>query len=508
MPSLLPSPVSGLCHSSHFSSFMLWPWSQVATAFPDLAAQIAALDPDDDLHPQGVEVPELPQWARTDLGAGASPWLDAYASFSREWSPRAYDGFHEACGIWLLSTVAARRVHCHLGGRRFTNLYIALVARTSLFAKSTTAKIVSETLYAAGLDWLLAADDATPQKFIADLVRSVPSDYDRLTGELQTRVLKRAAFPAQRGWFYEEFGQKVAAMLAHGGFMSDFRGILRAWDDCPSRYEYGTLGRGSDLVIEPYLALLANMTPADLRQAAAKNDAMWNDGFWARFAFVTPPPGSNRSRERFPDGRRAIPTEIIQPLRAWHERLGEPNVTVAKELDDDGKPTSQYRAEVIPVPFEPCELAPDVIEAFYSYHDGLCELIDDSQVPDLDGNYSRFAEKALRVALLLASLDNAGRVELPQWARAQGIAESWRAGLHSLYAQANEPEPSEEAAQEEKVLQIVSKLGDPTAAQVARYMWGASSKEVAGILEGLVIAGTLERRHGQRKGVKRYALLP
>lgn len=112
-----------------------------------------------------------------DLGGDAGPSLDAYVEFSRTWSPRAYDGFHEACGLWLLSTVAARRVLLHLGKPHYTPLFIALAARTSLYAKSTTAQIAIRVLGKARLDWLLAADASSPQKFIQDLTRRVPEVY-------------------------------------------------------------------------------------------------------------------------------------------------------------------------------------------------------------------------------------------------------------------------------------------------------------------------------------------
>jgi len=206
-----------------------------------------------------VEVPTLPQSAQLDpsLGSGACPWLDKYVQFSRKWSPRAYDGFHEACGIWVLSTVAARRVAVECGKLQFTPVYIVLAARTSLYAKTTTGGIAIDVLRAAGLDWLLAADDATPQRFIADLAGRVPPGFDALLPEQQTRTENRLALPAQRGWFYEEFGQKLHAMMRQGGFMADFHGILRRFDDCPERYEYGTIGRGVDVVERPYLALLA-----------------------------------------------------------------------------------------------------------------------------------------------------------------------------------------------------------------------------------------------------------
>ena len=44
-------------------------------------------------------------------------------------------------------------------GERNTNLYIALAARTSIYAKSTTANIAMDVLKRAGLDYLMAALD-------------------------------------------------------------------------------------------------------------------------------------------------------------------------------------------------------------------------------------------------------------------------------------------------------------------------------------------------------------
>ena|SRR5215475_15476569 len=44
-----------------------------------------------------------PLHADESLAAIASPWLDSYVDFSRKWAPEAHDGFHEACGLWVLS---------------------------------------------------------------------------------------------------------------------------------------------------------------------------------------------------------------------------------------------------------------------------------------------------------------------------------------------------------------------------------------------------------------------
>ena len=50
-----------------------------------------------------------------ELGADAALWLDLYIQFSKKWSPRSFDGYHEACGLFILATIAARRVAYNLG---------------------------------------------------------------------------------------------------------------------------------------------------------------------------------------------------------------------------------------------------------------------------------------------------------------------------------------------------------------------------------------------------------
>ena len=107
---------------------------------------------------------------------GVEGWLARYVAFSRTWSPRACDGFHVACALWLLSTIAARRVVLYMGKPYYTPLYIALVARSSLYSKTTTTAIALDTLAAAGLDWLLAPDNSTPRRFIRDLALRLPDN--------------------------------------------------------------------------------------------------------------------------------------------------------------------------------------------------------------------------------------------------------------------------------------------------------------------------------------------
>ncbi|OGR25916.1 MAG: hypothetical protein A2139_14245 [Desulfobacca sp. RBG_16_60_12] len=445
--------------------------------------------------------PQLPESARMPEGLGreACPWLDRYIEFSRKWSPRSYEGFHEACGIWVLSTVAARRISAHLGGKRYTSLYILLISRTSIWAKSTAAKISMDILRQAGLDWLLAPDESTPQGFLSDLCGHLPPDYgDIESNDVRERIKLEISMSGRRGWFYEEFGQHLSAMLKEGGFMAEFRGLLRKFDDHPDSHTYSTKSRGRERIDKPYLALLGCLTPADFQEADRKGGMMWHDGYWARFSLVTAFQQKSCCRDRFPDTERIIPDDLITPLAKWNQRLGVPKVYVNPVFAGNGKDTGRFTVEreletetLIPI-------SDDVFEAFYSYHDALLDLASSSENMALDGHYSRFAEKALRVAMLMASLDERSKgVELKHWARGQEIAERWRESLHRLLEQLTDSvTSSKEEVKEEKVRNVGRKLGNPTATEAKKYLAGMSVSEVQFYLDALVRAGEAEKQLG------------
>ncbi len=445
-------------------------------------------------------MPELPVAARHDARAAAtaSPWLDAYIEYSRIWSPRAHDDFHESVGLWMLSTVAARRVAIDFGKRRYTSLYIALASRTSVFAKSTTAEIAQEVLQTAGLSYLLAPDDSTPQAFVKGMTYYVPLTWEDLTAEQQEERKRKLAFAAQKGWFFDEFGQKVSSMMREGGFMADFRGLLRKFDDTPDVYEYESISRGSDTAYAPYLALLANLTPADLKPYAKRGAALWGDGFWARFAFLTPSLSAERKNGRFPRQQRIIPSKLITPIAEWHKRLGIPEV----QIIDRGV---KHNALVSPQPPTLCVYGDDVYEAYYRYSDALTDLIIKSQLTDLDGNYNRLPEKALRVAALLASLENNGKIEMRHWHRAQQVAEIWRQNLHNLYDQTvEEGDTPKMVAMEDKIMRLIADKGPRTIREITQGIHGLDSNQAKVVVKSMVEVGFLAMMKDGR--AERYRL--
>jgi predicted transcriptional regulator len=205
----------------------------------------------------------------------------------------------------------------------------------------------------------------------------------------------------------------------------------------------------------------------------------------------------------FPQGCCSIPYALSEPLRAWHERLGVSEVTIAERLDDKNKSTGEYTLHIAPVEPQRCTLGAGVVDAHYAYLDALRELLASNEVSDLDSSYIRFAEKALRIAMLLASFSNDGRIELSHWARAQQIAERWRRSLHNLIDQLGQSEDSPERTQEMKVLRVLERRGALPTRDVARFA-NISTGEAQRILDQLTKVGELRVEPGKR--TKRYRL--
>lgn len=434
-------------------------------------------------------IPQLPPEAvlPEDIGSDACPWLDEYIEFSRIWSPESFDGYHESCGLAVLSIVAAGRVIFNLSGLRKTNLNILLIGRTSVHAKSTVSKIAKDLLVEAGLDWLLAADETTPQKLIADMSSvELPDNFTGMSDQEKQEAIYRTLTAGQRGWIVDEFGDRVSAMMQPDGVMAGIKGLIRTLDGAPMKYEYSTISRGRNLIKNPYLPILGNITIADLSPYAKRGNTLWGDGFFARFA--TPTPSSdNLPFGRFPNQERKFPESLISPIVEWNERLGFPKYQVA---ESQGKQILKFE----PLPTKHLKICDEVYEAFYEYREALRILIWDSQNYDLDGNYARFPEKALRIAALFASFENSDFIQIKHWVKAQAIAERWRIGLHEFYRQVRDNNDNQATKYyknlpvEDQILRAIGVKKNPSSREISQFT-GLTMDIVRPALSNLVANG-------------------
>ena len=442
--------------------------------------------------------PPLPTRAALDprLREGAAPFLDAYAAYSVRWSPRAAAGFHMGVGVWVMATVCASRICVEMGSPIYPNLFLALVAPSTMYAKTTTAKLGLHNLTRAGCAALLAPDRATPQALLRVMAGQLPPDFADLDAVTQEDVRHRLVFAGQRGWYYEEWGGMLQQMTRRDSPMADFHGLLRALDDGFESFSSETIHRGMERIDHPAMAFLGSATPHDLARYMAPGSAWWHDGFWPRMALLVPLADELPSLRRREAGAAALPNPMVQALQLWHQRLGIPTVHLTPRVAAGGKPTGKYQLEREPHPRHILALSTAVLEAYYTYNGALLDLIIAGDAPpDLNACYGRYHDKALRIAMLLASFAGQDTIEMPQWAYAQDLTEQWRLMLHQAVALADSGLPLTRDEQlEAKVTSQLGRHGPMTLRELTHNIRGFSSREITAVVQAFLRTGSIETR--------------
>ena len=458
-------------------------------------------------------VPPLPKDVvlLPEASAGACKWHEQYVAFSKERSPRSFQGFHEANGWSLLSTIAKRRIVLYdLGAPKYTPLFAAIVARSSIASKTEAARVFIAVLDRAELKWMLGPDEMTPQAMI-DHMKEVDFVDVRDMPEDDTELKRKLAFAGQLGWFYEEFGEHIESICAKNSIMAPFKGIIRRMDDCHDEYKRETISHKEQVVRDPYLSLLACMTPLDLKPYAGIDSPFWTNGFFARFAFIVPDT-EEENNARFPKGNlyEAVPDTLTDPLKEWHQRLGQRGIDFEPVSDTNKKGESElkgYRVMHCGLPRAVCELSSEAANAFYRYGDALKAIIKREKLEHFEGNYIRFPMMAMRIAMLCASLENDNKIEMKHWAKGQEFSEQARQGLHSLWIELNKNSFAQERDRlEEEICKYIA--GQKTYVSVRMLTHGKfqnhTAEELNPIMENLVNAGDLIKHPPIRGGGKYF----
>lgn len=475
---------------------------------------IYAMRPDVSAVPDDMEeigMPPLPAVLTfpAHVTANLLPLRDEYRSYSRLLSPEGYEGFHDAAFWMLLSTIAARRIYADYSDRQYTPLYIAFAARTSLYAKTTTANVVKKVLSAAGLRWLLGADRTTPEKLMSDMAGWIPRDYGSLPYDRKEELKLRLAMAGQIGWINDEFGKFVKGMLKQSSTMANYAELLLTFDSCQDEYRNNTISRSSEPITAPYLSMIGNMTLSNMRDSAKSGGDFWTDGFWARFLFITPPSDTYIDAP-FSRGEKPVPASISRPLRRWHERLGSPVIDIEELQDEKGKGTGVYQPVTVRERQETCIHVSDAADdAWKRYRSTIKGMLVEMGNEDLDGSYDRLATRAMRVATLIASVLDSSEITIQHWALAQEVAESWRYSLHQFYTQVNRQGKKDEPTMEDRIIEAVKHLlekGDetPSARDIAKSLH-KESKELKPYLTSLARDGVFQEIPGRQ--APRYKLV-
>ncbi len=425
-----------------------------------------------------IGVPPLPSYAQIDytLGKDACPWLDEYITYSKKDATRSASTFHQAVGLWVLDTVVAGRLEGSVKGTESTNLYIMLLAPSTLYAKSTAAKVGKDLIGAAGLGGLLLANQQTPQAYIKS-ISTKAQEEKLLSDHMSEKDALRVQFPSQRGLYYDEFGNHLSEIMRRSSPMSAYLEIFKTFFDGDDEWSRDTITRGNEETIRPYLSLLCSTTPDDLKEFAGKDSKLWKDGTFARFVIITPEPDEKPSKARRTNEKLIFPNNLVHGLIDWHNRLGVPQINYAllrsikeanKQGDDDNSNSERIGVKEVveDLPINYLRFSGEAYDAFYNYMDGLRDIITDHKLDKLSSNYGRLAIICARIALIFASFANASEVELKHWAKAQEITEGWRELLHNAFdTLSNTDKTSAESEAEEKVKKVL-KTGKLSRAEI------------------------------------------
>lgn len=437
------------------------------------------------------EAPSLDGLAETVTG-----WLEEYAAFSRTISSRGYDSFHYGCGLFILSTIAMRRVSIPILDGKYTNLFIALASDSAQYAKTTTARIALKTLAEVGLSDLLLQGNMTPEMYLHLQSTRVDDKYDQMTDEEQSLEEARLKHAGRLSLWWEEGGGKIAKIMHANSPYTGWLDVLRQLAD-GADISHHTRSGGHYYIPGAYGALLLNMTPEDIRSISKGAGNPWPSGFFPRFIFLTPPESAWKLGKKTELGRYDIPKHLTEPLIAWHKRLGEVRDFSVVPREREGKTTRGYTVKRSFPSESECSFSNGAYTAYQRYDAQVRMLANTAGIipTDLKSWYTRLPERMLQVAALLASLENSGHIELKYIAKAIQIAEIWRKEVHNFYSQVKNGSTSLAKEEEDDVLRVVSRMNErgewPTPGNVAARIATMSASRANVVLQGLVQAGVL-----------------
>jgi hypothetical protein len=392
-------------------------------------------------------MPELPKVARLSteeegLAETAGRWVNDFVSFALRASPMTPSLFHQSFALCLLSTAIARRVNIQVGKQCiYPNLYMLIVAQSTLYAKTTGLEVALDLLDMAGLASLTLPTGVTPQSLITELTNRTPPTFNDWNQDDKNDWQKERQFAAQRAWLMDEaaglldlFKQKNTA---------DLLTLILKLYNCPNKLPASTIGRGRETVRYAYLTICGPTTPAAMR-THLKNPDLWGNGLFARFLLVTP--DSPPVRAFYPEAI-SIPVELAKHLNALaFTRLPMP---IENALGTTHAPPA-IKA-----------IIPDQVwKRWDAYHEGIWELLTKKKVPEkLSSIYGRFATTAAKIAMLLAASDwveegeeQSLTIQPVHWMRAQMITEQYRASFHRLMEEISVPSADEDQELANKVL--------------------------------------------------------
>jgi hypothetical protein len=433
------------------------------------------------------QLPEIPALSEK-VDYRLPSWLAQYMHWAGKTGNQTPMIFHQAAGLWLLSTSIGRRLYGEApwGVKLYPNLYLMLVASTTYYRKSTAYKLADQ-LARKAIPHMLMPTPGSPERFQEALAGRLPTNYDKLNKQQQERLTQAQPFAAQRGLLKDEVAG-LFGTINKRDYMTGMKDLLMELYDCPDYFDKDTQS-GLNIVENAALSILGVTTPAGLGSAVSQAD--WANGLLIRFAILTPRP--NYLERPAAKSYQHPPQQLIDGLRQLHDRLPAPQLT-----DSGLKPPSALKLNV------------DCWQLCQQYGDHLRQMCAPSHDTELDerlkGVYGRLHVQAFKLASLFAALDwldtsdDVPTVTIDHWIAGKAIAEDWRTSAHRLLEQLDRSgEAIREKRHQDRMLRAISSAGP--AGIALRHLYrnlNFSAKQARQIAQDLVRAGLIEERRMDR----------
>ena len=219
-----------------------------------------------------------------------------------------------------------------------------------------------------------------------------PPTFGQWPKDAKALWLIERSFAAQRSLWLDE------ASRLFDSFSRDYTAALRTLVlqlyECPDRETFQTLSRGRQTVEQACLSVIGATTPAAIKILLQREGA-WADGLWPRFALVTP--SGALPDFKFLPAAVSAPARLVDSLKLMAaEALPNPHAA----LTDEGVKLERVQPVM-------AEVEPAALERWEAYSRALSHtLLVQQQVDEqLYASYGRLPMMALKVALLLATMD-------------------------------------------------------------------------------------------------------
>lgn len=352
-------------------------------------------------------------------------WLDECVRWAMASCPLAPEIFHEAMALWLLSTVATRRMKLSIGGEDiYPNLYVMIIAKTTLFHKSTALFHFRKLIKAARLEPLLLPIDVTPEALFDELAGVKPINFEALPQDEQHNWLLGRAVAAQRSIIKDEASSILSSLKKdYNAGLSEL--LLQGYDGDTGTLRKLLKSKGLIIVKDMCLSFLGATTPVMYSKYIGNEET--ENGFIARFAIITP---EGVPEHRFAEDNVQIPNTLLEPIRRMFSNV--------LPWHNGQKPSAPLTlGDVVSPPVTGVQIEIQALNKLNQYRKALgYDMLIKNEVDETKAaNYARLGTMAFKIAMLLAAIESEAApiiIQAKHAYAAQAICERWRESLHRL----------------------------------------------------------------------------